>query len=244
MILNANSPVPLYRQLADLLLQRIRSGEYPAGSRIPSEHELAKVFGIGRPTVRQATDLLVRKGLLERRRGSGTYVMQRPREVNLFSLAGTTSAFHEQGIPVAKRIVEPLGLVAVAPHEEQPFAGKRAYFMSRLTVVEETPVLLEDIFLDPELFPGMDAVDMGEASLAAIVEERYYMKPEGGRQTFRIGYLRDRRARLLGVSGTTAILVVQRFLRFARRESGIYSELYCRTERFVFSQIIGDFAHG
>ena len=58
--LNADSPVPLYHQLADLLQERIRAGEYPAGSKIPSEPELARTFGIGRPTVRQATELLTR----------------------------------------------------------------------------------------------------------------------------------------------------------------------------------------
>ena len=64
-VLNPESPLPLYHQLADLLLQRIRAGEYPPGSRIPSEPELVRSFGIGRPTVRQATDLLVRRHCLE-----------------------------------------------------------------------------------------------------------------------------------------------------------------------------------
>ena len=62
--LNPGSPLPLYRQLADWLLARMRSGEYPPGSRIPSEPALARRFGIGRPTVRQATDLLVRRRCL------------------------------------------------------------------------------------------------------------------------------------------------------------------------------------
>jgi GntR family transcriptional regulator len=76
--LNPESPLPLYRQLAELLLERIRVGEYTSGSRIPSEPELARTFRIGRPTVRQATDLLVRRRCLERRRGSGTYVVEPP----------------------------------------------------------------------------------------------------------------------------------------------------------------------
>ena len=63
---------------------RIRAGEYTLGSRIPSEPELARTFGIGRPTVRQATDQLIQKRRLERRRGSGTFVTEPPAEVDLF----------------------------------------------------------------------------------------------------------------------------------------------------------------
>ena len=81
--LNSSSPLPLYHQLAELLQERIRSGEYPAGVRIPSEPELARTYGIGRPTVRQATDVLVRRQLVERRRGSGTFVVEPPEQVDL-----------------------------------------------------------------------------------------------------------------------------------------------------------------
>ena len=61
-MLNHQSPLPLYRQLADLLAAKMRSGEYRPGDRIPSEHDLADTYGIGRPTARQAVDVLVRKG--------------------------------------------------------------------------------------------------------------------------------------------------------------------------------------
>jgi GntR family transcriptional regulator len=43
----------------------------------------------------------------------------------------------------------------------------------------------------------------------------------------------------LAVSTQTPILVVKRFLNFAQAQNAIYSELYCRTDRFVFSQNIG-----
>lgn len=95
--LNPDSPLPLYHQLADLLLSRIRGGDYQTGSRIPSENQLATAFGIGRPTARQAIDVLVRKGYLSRRRGSGTYVCEPRQEVDLFSLDGTSASFQKKG---------------------------------------------------------------------------------------------------------------------------------------------------
>ena len=86
MVLNSQSPIPLYRQLADKIRDELDAGLYAVASRIPSEHQLAADYGIGRPTVRQATDLLVRQGRLQRRRGSGTcllYTSPSPRDATL-----------------------------------------------------------------------------------------------------------------------------------------------------------------
>ena len=239
-MLNPHSPLPLYHQLAELLLAGIRSGEYPPGSRIPSEHSLASTHGIGRPTARQAIDLLVRKRILSRRRGSGTYVQTTPKEVDLFSLAGTISSFHREGLTVSTHILQKTRLEPIVGGDPQnPFWGAKAYFLSRISRVEEMPVLIEDIYLHPVLFSGIDAIDMTGQSLSRIVDERYYMRPTSGKQNFRIGYLEGERASSLDVSPTTPILTVNRFLHFPRAENAVYSELYCRTDQFVFSQTIG-----
>lgn len=238
-MLNPKSPVPLYRQLADLLMARVRSGEYPPGSRIPSEHALADQYGIGRPTARQATDWLVRKRVLTRRRGSGTYVRSSTDEIDVFSLAGTLSAFQKKGISAAAEILQPTRLLEVEPDAENPFSGGQAFFLSRLSRVGRTPVLLEEIYLHPELFHGMDGIDLEGRSLSQIVEELYYMRPTSGRQNFRIGVVNGERAKALEVSPTTPILAVKRFLHFPQAQNALYSELFCRTDQFVFSQTIG-----
>ncbi len=54
---------------------RIASGEWPVGTRIPPEPALVELLGVGRNTVREAVQSLVHGGLLERRQGSGTYVV-------------------------------------------------------------------------------------------------------------------------------------------------------------------------
>lgn len=59
----------------DSLRQRITSGQWSVGSRIPPEPALAELLGVGRNTVREAVQSLVHAGLLARRQGSGTYVL-------------------------------------------------------------------------------------------------------------------------------------------------------------------------
>lgn len=237
-MLNPQSPIPLYLQLADMLMTRIRSGEYPVGSRIPSEIELTKQYHIGRPTARQATDVLVRKGFLVRKRGSGTYVRSDQKEVDLFSFAGTISSFQKKGVSLATEIIQPMALKSVVGQDENPFTNQEVYVFSRLSLADRIPVLLEDFYLDKDLFDGIDRIDMTDQSLSHIIGEFYYMEPERGKQNFRIIYLFDERADLLAVTPETPILMVQRFLHFPLADNGVYSELYCRTDRFVFSQTL------
>ncbi|MCW5253625.1 MULTISPECIES: FadR/GntR family transcriptional regulator [unclassified Streptomyces] len=66
--------VPLADQAAGLLLDRIRSGEWPLGARLPGETTLGPQLGVGRSTVREAIRQLAGKGVLETRQGAGVFV--------------------------------------------------------------------------------------------------------------------------------------------------------------------------
>jgi GntR family transcriptional regulator len=237
--LNPQSPIPLYRQLADILATRIRNGEYPVASRIPSENALSETYGIGRPTARQATDHLIRKGLLIRKRGSGTYVQARSNDVDLFSLGGTLSAFQNEGIDVATRLNGPVRRIQVPEDADNPFSGETAYYLSRISSVDGNPILLEEMFLSPVLFPGIDAVDLAGKSVSRSVEEVFFLKPTGGKQTFRVVDPSSEQCRQLRIPGSEKLLQVKRFLHFPRMDNGIYAEIYCLTDRFVFSQTLG-----
>ncbi len=238
-MLNPNAPIPLYRQLADLITADIRSGKYLPGSRIPSEPQLVADHGLGRPTIRQAIDLLVRRGLLTRRRGSGTYVCDPQQEVDLFSLDGTSASFSKSGTPAKTHILRPVTLDWVADQPENPFAGKQAYALYRLTSVKAIPVLIEELYLHAELFKGIDELNLSGRSLSAVAEEQYYLRPTGGKQSFRIDYLNGAKADDLKVTPKTPVLAVDRRLNFPQTENGVYARLWCRTDQFVFSQTIG-----
>ena len=76
LVLDRASPVPLYFQVAQFLERRIESGELPAGMRLDNEIALADQFGLSRPTMRRAIEYLVDRGLLVRKRGVGTQIVQ------------------------------------------------------------------------------------------------------------------------------------------------------------------------
>src|SRR5256885_15178468 len=73
--LDRTSPVPLYFQVATQLQQLIEGGELPVGSRLENEIELSDRLGGSRPTMRRAIQYLVERGMLVRKRGVGTPIV-------------------------------------------------------------------------------------------------------------------------------------------------------------------------
>jgi GntR family transcriptional regulator len=70
-----SSPLPLYHRVNAILRQRIADGLYPPGAQLAPEDELAAEFGVSRSTIRQAVGDLVAAGILSRRQGRGTFVL-------------------------------------------------------------------------------------------------------------------------------------------------------------------------
>jgi DNA-binding FadR family transcriptional regulator len=101
--------------IATDIFNRIVLGEYPFGTRIPAERDLAETFGESRTTIRQVLDFLESYGTVARRAGSGTFVAYRaevPKRasaevggyLNISSIAETISPFE---MNVAESIIEP-----------------------------------------------------------------------------------------------------------------------------------------
>ncbi|MFR2054501.1 MAG: GntR family transcriptional regulator [Collinsella sp.] len=71
---DAVEDLPVYKQIRRCIAERIERGDYPTGSMIPSENELAEEFGTTRLTIRSAMDELVKSGQIRRVQGKGAFV--------------------------------------------------------------------------------------------------------------------------------------------------------------------------
>lgn len=78
MTIDPGAATPLWRQLADLLRERITSGELPPGRVIPSETTLSQEYDLARSTVVKALKSLQDEGLIVRVQGRGTFVAEQP----------------------------------------------------------------------------------------------------------------------------------------------------------------------
>jgi GntR family transcriptional regulator len=242
-MLDAASPLPLYHQLADTLLEQIQRGSYEPGHKIPSEHALAESYGVGRPTVRQATDALIARGLLERKRGSGTFVRQVPvQHVDLFSLAGTLVSFERGGLDRKSRLLRRPALQQIED-PEHPLNAQTVTRVLRLSELDAKPVLLEQIDFAETHFPGLARLPLAGRSLSEVVQERYRMRPHAADQSFRVSVLDRAHARYLGLATGAPILQVDRTLHFLGAPSAVFARMWCRTDRLVFSQRLQGNSH-
>jgi GntR family transcriptional regulator len=85
-------PLPLYYQLEQQLRSRISAGEFPHGGTLPTEDQICREYKVSRITVRRALDGLQREGLIERRRGLGSFVCEKRIGINS-QLTGSLTEF-------------------------------------------------------------------------------------------------------------------------------------------------------
>ena len=147
-ILDKQSPVPLYHQLANWIEARIADGTYQIGENIPSEMRLADDFHLNRNTVRQALASLSQKGLLERQRGKGTLVKRKSLLTPVHRLGRITSFvddFEIDGVVLDDRQLSKEVMEASREIIEKLQLGSdhRLIRIERLRIAEQTPFVLE-----------------------------------------------------------------------------------------------------
>lgn len=170
--LDRSGPVPLYFQVSSRLEGAIHSGTIPAGARLENEIAIAQRLGLSRPTVRRAIQELVAKGLLVRRRGIGTQVVQGQvtRQVELTSLfEDLQSSHHEPSTQVlAHAIVPATESVAGGLGVE---IGTEVVYLRRQRSTDGVPVAVLENYLPIE-FTDITTEDLSARGLYQILRAR------------------------------------------------------------------------
>ena len=161
---------PLYIQLREVLRSKIESGEYPPGTRIPSENQLAQTYGIHRLSARSAVSALVYEGYLVRRQGKGVYVLPQKVERDLDTIGGFTQTMKERHREPSKRIL------VKGVRKAGPYIGKildvepesQVCYIRRICSSDGVPVSLEDIYIPCSRVPNLDSYDLEVFSIYDI----------------------------------------------------------------------------
>jgi GntR family transcriptional regulator len=180
------SRLPLYRQIEEALRARIRSGELRPSAQVPTEPELMVEYGVSRATVRQALAGLIAEGLLEIRRGLGTYVTAPrfehtiggfysfSREIERHGLQPGTNVLDIRTMPAVDVVAESLGVPA----------GTKVVALRRLRLAGPDPLVVETSHLPATRFPGLETVDFSQVRLYDTLMNRYGCRPTRARETF------------------------------------------------------------
>ena len=173
------SAVPLYQQVMDDLKGEIARGVYASGSRIPSEMELAKSYGVGRITVRRAIEELSRAGYLNRQQGRGTFVCA-PKLKRKIVQKGDVQSFSEgcaaNDMVAGARLVS--RTVVAATREDAAFFGVEPgcelIVVERVRTADGVPVMLENnafVLADHPYLQTLADEDLADNSIFALVAE-------------------------------------------------------------------------
>ena len=226
-------PIPLHHQVYLDLRRSIDSGEWRPGDRLPPERELAIRYGCSLITVRRALTELARERRLARTPGRGTFV-QRPRiDRDLADEKSFTEEMQLRGLDPETRLIaarpESAGEAVAAALRLQ--VGSPTLYLERLRLADGEPLLLEQVHLPAEQFPGLLASDLEHNSLYDLLTERYDTHIARARETLEPVLLRAREARLLARPPRSPALLVE---GIAFASSGIpveFGRTYVRGDR-------------
>lgn len=166
---------PLYAQIEDALASEIASGAIEAGSQLPTEAGLMERFGVSRITVRQAIQNLVARGLVEIRRGRGTFVTQ-PRIVQeLTELTGFVEDMQALGRRASARVIDHR-IVPADARVAKGLAisqGTEVMRIQRVRMADSVPLSFDETWLPREVGERVVTHDLEVEPIFSLLEERY-----------------------------------------------------------------------
>lgn len=156
----SDQSLPLYVQIAELLIRDISAGRYLDGERLPPERALAHKLGTTVTTLRKSLDLLEEKELLSRVQGSGNYVHWQPDVDSVYAFF-RVELIEGGGLPTARVLsVDRLPKPDDLPEFGQ---GADAYRVRRLRMLNDTPCVLEEIWLDGSYAASLSAAELSDS---------------------------------------------------------------------------------
>jgi GntR family transcriptional regulator len=201
--------LPMYQVIEDDLVAQIRNGELAPETKLPSEHDLAKRYGVSRMTVRQALDRLESERLVVRYRGSGNYVSSpAARKRRLNRLSSFSDELSQSNLEVTTRIIL-LETVQAPPRIVENLKtdfGSDINHFRRVRMVDGEVAALQDSWIPYTVAPGLAREGILGGSLYRTLRERFGVELRWAEQTMTATELTVEEADLLGTAPGTAVL--------------------------------------
>jgi GntR family transcriptional regulator len=167
--------IPLYFQIQQTLMERIRSGKLGEGDPLASEEELARIYQVSRMTARQALQGLKNSGYAFSQKGRGTFVTRPKLEKSIMHLRGFTEDMKQRGMVPSSRLLEQTVVKTTVElsaqlkvHQEEAVLRLR-----RLRLADGIPMALEVTHIPLKQFPGLEKISFANKSLYSVLREKF-----------------------------------------------------------------------
>ncbi|OOG27685.1 GntR family transcriptional regulator [Thioalkalivibrio denitrificans] len=228
---------PLYKRVKSLLTQSLADGEWKPNEAIPSESRLAERFDVSIGTVRKAIDELTAERILVRQQGRGTFVAAHTQSRFLYHFYHVVD---EDGI---KRFPTPELLQFRRIRAEQNVAtrlgldkGARVIHARNLLRIEGYPVEVNDIYVDAEVFEGLDRDTFSNrpGTIYQLYQERFGLNIIRTSEQLRAVAVDESEANLLDIEVNAPVLQVDRIAFTYHSKPVEYRRSLVNTSRHVY----------
>jgi GntR family transcriptional regulator len=167
--------LPRYAQVEAVLAASIADGTLAPGAQLPAENALVERFGVSRPTVRQAVQNLAARGLVEIRRGTGTFVTHPRLTQDLTALSGFVEDMHALGRTATATVLDARITAATEPVARRLAltTGEHVVRITRVRLADNVPVSFDETYLPLDIGREVMTHDLAVEPIFALLEQTY-----------------------------------------------------------------------
>lgn len=231
MSVNGRKATPAYQRIQNAIRQRIEGGQLNPGDVVASERELARIHKVSLMTARHALAGLEREGIVERRRGAGTFVA--PPRIHFNKLMSYTEQMLARGLTPFSKVV-----AAKVIDDEDEIAGRlnlpaasKLIKIERVRHTADEPFAIETCYLPAERFPGLVRDPLGRSSLFGLLERDYGVQLTYADEEVDATAADARVAQFLQVSRNSPVLRIRQVIYSSNAKPVIYVVGFYRSER-------------
>lgn len=223
--------MPVYIQMHNQMREWINSREWEEGRKIPSERDLALQFDVSRMTARQAVNTLVDEGLLERRRGAGTFVALEKVREKMSGVPSFTETVERQGkSPASKLVAFHTKPASISEAEKLMIEhNEEVLIMERIRTADGIPICYEVATIPFKFVEDLSKTQITQ-HLFKTLEMEKEMRVERSEQTISATWASESIAEMLGIKRGSSVL---RLRQVSYSQEGTPFE-------YVRSQYVGD----
>jgi GntR family transcriptional regulator len=228
---NHRNGTPVYKQIQNDIRKQIESSELHVGDAVASERELAKIHKVSLMTARHALAGLEREGLVERRRGAGTFVAAP--KIHFNKLMSYTEHMSSRGLNPRSRVL----VAKVVEHEAEVAARLGLPATTALVKIErlretgDEPFALETCYLPAKEFSGLIGVPLARTSLFTTLQRDFDVELAYADEEVDATTAEANIAELLGVSRGASVLRIRQVIYSTKGRATIYGLGFYRSER-------------
>ena len=234
--MDPESPLPLYAQVESILAAEIADGTFLPGSRLPNEDELVERYAVSRTTIRQTIQNLVRRGLVEIRRGKGTFVLQPKITQELTELSGFVEDMQSLGRQASARLLDKQIVPATESVARQLAitAGTPVVRIQRVRLADNSPLSFDETYLPREIGERILENDLETEPIFSLLEQKYDTPLVEAEYRLEAVSADATVARALGIGAGSPIFLIERTSYTTGHQPIDYEKLYYRGDQIRF----------